>query len=160
MSRLKSIFFVCLGLLVIGWSFYAVFNKPAPAKYQVQQAVATTTHTLRFGNYVLPVELADTEALRERGFSGRERPLSGHGLVFVFDEPLVPAFWMKEMRFPLDIVWIREDWTVASVERGVEPESFPKTFSPEEPVLYVLELPAGDAAEFGIDTGVKVYLDQ
>jgi uncharacterized membrane protein (UPF0127 family) len=160
MGKLKSLCFAVLGLILIAWSFHTVLHKPAPAKYQKEGAGAVTAHTLRVGSYVLPVELADTEAERERGFSGRERPLSGHGLVFIFEEPLIPAFWMKEMRFPLDIVWIAKDWVVVGVERGVEPATFPKTFSPQEPILYVLELPAGDAAEFGIDTGVKLYLDQ
>jgi uncharacterized membrane protein (UPF0127 family) len=162
MDKLKSLGFLALGLVVIGWSFYTVFNKPAPAKYQPVEAETApiTAHTLRVGGFVLPTEIADTPAAREQGFSGRERPLSGHGILFIFDEPAVVAFWMKDMRFPLDIVWIGEDWTVVGVEKNASPESFPQTFSPRAPVRYVLELPAGDAAAFGIDTGTKLYLDQ
>lgn len=156
MERLKNLFFLIIGLIIVIWSFYTFLNKPAPAKYQT----AITTHTLRVGNYVLPIEIADTEAAREQGFSGRERPESGHGLLFIFETPGMYGFWMKEMRFAIDIVWIGDNWEVVGVARDVLPESFPNTFSPPTPVRYVLELPAGDTAAFGIDTGSKLYLDQ
>lgn len=166
MKKLGEIFLALIGLLLVIWSFSVFLNKPAPGHFQkpevesVLSSTLNTEGTLRVGDFVLPIEIADTPEERERGFSNREKPLSGHGILFVFEKPLIPGFWMKEMRFALDIIWIREDETVAGVERGVTPESYPAIFSPEEAVRYVLELRAGDADLFNIDVGTEVYLNR
>jgi uncharacterized protein len=177
MDRLRNSFFLLVGLSVVAWSFYTFLNRPAPAKYQTQDLtqpspnprrgqtqgageVGVTGHTLRIGNYVLPVEVLDTEESRKQGFSGRERPASGHGLLFVFEKPGVYGFWMKDMRFDIDIIWINESWQVVSVDAAVRADSYPHIFNPTAPSKYVLELPSGDAAAFGIDTGSKLYLDR
>lgn len=161
-TRATSSLLLLVGLGLVLWSFSIVLKRPAPAKYQPQVEIppTITTHTLRVGNYVLPVEIADTDRAREQGFSGRERPLSGHGILFVFDSPGTYGFWMKEMKFPLDIIWIDQYWTVIGLEREATPESYPEVFDPPVPIQYVLELPAGDAAAFSIDRGVKLFLDR
>ena len=66
---------------------------------------------------------------------------------------------MKDMNFPIDIIWIDESWRVIGVERDINPETFPKIFYPVRAIKYVLELPAGTAKEKGIDDGSIVYLD-
>ncbi len=155
MNRFKAILLSFIGFLLIIWSFYTVLHKPAPVKYQ-----EVTAHTIRVGEYVLPIELADTAEEREQGFSGREKPLSGHGILFAFERPGAYGFWMKDMRFTLDIIWIDADWQVVGVTRGAAPESFPQLFYPETLVKYVLELPTGDADLFNIDVGTALYLDR
>lgn len=108
------------------------------------------------GAVQIPIEVADTNEERARGLSGRSALKNGGGLFFIFDMPGSYSFWMKDMRFPIDIVWINENWEVVGVERGVAPGTFPQTFYPPSEILYVLELNAGEAAKLGIDAGSKV----
>ena len=156
---MKNFFFLLVGLGVIAGSFYAVLQKPAPEKYQTHNQRLTTNGMVQIGEASIKVELADSPEERERGLSGRESLAWGSGLLFLFEEPAHYGFWMKEMNFPIDIVWIDESLQVIGVERGVAPDTFPQTFAPPSPVKYVLELPAGYAAALNIDTGEILYLE-
>jgi len=60
---------------------------------------------------------------------------------------------MKEMHFPIDIIWINEEKRVIGLDRDVPPESFPEVFYPPSPVKYVLELNSGSVEKYGIDIG-------
>ena len=111
-------------------------------------------------------ELADTPAIRERGLSGRVSMNSNQGMLFVFDRPGVYGFWMKDMNFPLDMVWIDRDHKVVSINSDVATSTYPDAIFPAclppacavregtaGNILYVLELNAGKAKDFGIVTG-------
>ncbi len=87
--------------------------------------------------------VSDTDALREQGLSGRSGLGKGQAMLFVFDRPDKVGFWMKDMKFSIDILWLDEDLRVISFEKGATPESYPKAFYPSSPAKYVVELPAG-----------------
>lgn len=106
----------------------------------------------------MTVEVADTKSSRELGLSGRPGMTDEEGLLFVFDTPGRYGFWMKDMTFPLDIIWINQNGVVVEVERGVKPESYPKTFMNASPASYVLELSAGMAEKQGIYIGSKIKM--
>ncbi len=162
MNKLKEAFFLLLGVVIIVWSFYVFLQKPAPAYYQEitnNRQPTTDNKILKIGEQIIEVEIADTNEERAQGLSGRETLEIGHGLLFVFETPGIYSFWMKDMKFPIDIIWIDEHWTVVGVERGVTPETFPKSFLPNSPVKYVLELPNTESFKLGIDTGSTLFLD-
>jgi uncharacterized membrane protein (UPF0127 family) len=102
-----------------------------------------TGPTLVFPEQTFAVRLADTPDTRERGLSGLPRLASSTGMLFLFDESAPREFWMKEMRFPLDIVWMNESWKVVGITRNATPDSFPARFLSPGPVRYALEVPAG-----------------
>ena len=108
----------------------------------------------------LEVEVADTRASRELGLSGREKMGDNEGLMFVFDEPGRYGFWMKDMKFPLDIIWINQNGVVVDIERNVTPESYnqKKTFINQSEALYVLEINSGLSEKFGLYLGSKVKI--
>jgi uncharacterized membrane protein (UPF0127 family) len=93
-----------------------------------------------FGGKVLNIELADDVLSRTRGLSGRESLSGGSGLLFVFAELGQPGFWMKDMNFPIDILWFNEGRELIDVTEDVYPETFPETFYSNAPVKYVLEV--------------------
>ena len=64
----------------------------------------------------LSVEVADTQASRELGLSGREKMGDDEGILFVFDTPGRYGFWMKDMQFPLDIIWINQNGVVVNMK--------------------------------------------
>jgi uncharacterized protein len=103
-------------------------------------------------------EVADTGALREQGLSGRASLPEGRGMLFVFDQDGSWGIWMKDMLFSIDIVWLDKEGRVAWMETNVSPETYPTAFYSESPARYVLELPAGAAAKYGIAIGTKIVL--
>lgn len=105
---------------------------------------------------IFAVDVADTPASREQGLSGRPRLADNEGMLFIFPESFVPAFWMKDMNFALDMIWIDGDRRVVDITEDALPESFPESFRPSEPVKYVLEINAHGAAENGIKIGDTV----
>lgn len=108
----------------------------------------------RVGEKNFDLELAETPEARRAGLGNRERLCSQCGMLFLFETTEKHAFWMKGMRFPLDIIWLRGE-RVVHLERSVDPQS-QEIFSPREPANRVLELPAG-AAE-GLEVGETVKL--
>jgi len=106
---------------------------------------------------IFNVELALSPEERWQGLSGHKPLKDKEGMLFVFEKPDTYGFWMKDMLFPLDILWITptplplnkgEDQgggplSIIHIERDVKPETYPKAFAPSEPALYVLEINAG-----------------
>ena len=114
-------------------------------------ATSTLAHTLiRVGKYSINAEIADTEASRTQGLSGRMNLAADTGLLFVFGSPDIYGFWMKDMNFPIDIVWIDSKKKVVGVERSINPESFPEIYYASSSVLYVLELNSMAAQKYGM----------
>lgn len=106
----------------------------------------------------LYVYLADSPLKRSAGLSQRDSLAPDHGLLFIFDDKSVPGFWMKDMRFPLDILWIEDNIIVdISANLPISPNNQNlKTYYPSQPVNYVLEVNAGWAAEHKVQIGDKI----
>lgn len=110
--------------------------------------------TLRFN-----VALAVTPKDWEHGLSDRPLLARDEGMLFIFPEASMRSFWMKDMHFPIDIVWIDNDWKIVGIEHNATPESYPATFPSPIPIKRVLEIPSfahepqslrvGDSVEFG-----------
>ena len=105
------------------------------------------------------VELANTPDLRERGLSGRTSMSADHGMLFVFQQSGVYGFWMKDMNYPLDMVWVDANHRVVSVNSDIATSTYPDAIFPAGYVLYVIELNAGVADKFGIATGTVLDFD-
>ena len=122
------------------------------------EKMVRSDYTLLMPKGALVVEVANTKASREQGLSGRKSMKDDEGMLFIFDTPGRYGFWMKDMNFPLDIIWINDDGIVVSVERGVAVESYPKAFINQSNARYVLEINAGLAEKFGLYIGSKVKI--
>lgn len=116
------------------------------------------SNTITISNAQVVVEVVDTPITRARGLSGREALPAGRGMLFDMGEDGLHGIWMKDMRFAIDIVWMRKDGTIVHIERNASPESYPKVFAPPEPAYFVLELPAGYMAGLGVGVGEKIEL--
>ena len=104
----------------------------------------------RFG-----VEVADDAGERERGLMFRDSMAADHGMLFVHDSEEPQAYWMKNTRIPLDIMYFDRDRKLVSVAHA-PPCSLGDTgppFPSEGPALYVLELNAGSAEALGAKPG-------
>jgi len=120
-------------LLIVG---SAVGDLPLPISRQERTLI-----TIKTAN--ISAEVADSEVERSLGLSGREGLSAGQGLLFVFPEDVRANFWMKDMKFPIDIIWVNSEKRIIHIEHSLAPSTYPKTFSPEANARYVLEVPAG-----------------
>jgi len=138
--------------------------KPAVPSWRDTHPWTTRTGTVTVGDITLDVELADTGELRSRGLSYRDSLEPGTGMLFVFPDASVETFWMREMRFCLDIVWINDHLITGAAERVCPiPDAaladLPR-YSSGAPVNFVLEVPAGwmELNGFGAGTAVEISL--
>ncbi len=99
------------------------------------------------------VRTAQTPEDRERGLSGTESLAPYVGMLFIFPTEGQYSFWMKDMKYPIDIVWISAEKSIVHIEVNAKPEDFPKTYMPPKNAQYVLELPQGDAEKRGLTQG-------
>ncbi len=107
------------------------------------------------------VEIAEERAEQAKGLGDRDSLSWGHGMYFVYDRPGFYSFWMKDMRFPIDIVWLR-DGRIVDLHPNVpfEPGGNGPTVRPSSLVNAVLELPAGYAAAQGWRVGDRVVFER
>jgi len=109
--------------------------------------------TLVAHGHTYQLEVATTTIAQERGLSGRLSMPAKQGMLFSFNGEAQRCFWMKGMRFPLDIIWLNGRKQVVHLERNVSPKTYPETFCPPQLAQYVVELNAGQARIAGITTG-------
>jgi uncharacterized membrane protein (UPF0127 family) len=113
------------------------------------------------GVHLIDAEIADTAARQRRGLSGRPGLAAGEGMLFLYDEPARRGFWMPDMHFDIDIVWIRAGRVVHIEPRvpHVVSGALP-TYRPEAPADTVLEVVAGTAERLGWRVGDPVRVER
>jgi len=123
---------------------------PAPVLPVAEPTPEELLPLVAIGEASWPVELAITPEERSQGLSGREVLPQGSGMLFVFEGDQHLSFWMRDMNFPLDMVWIESSCHVVDVTRGApipEPgqslSDLPR-FSPSQAARFVLEVNAGE----------------
>lgn len=106
----------------------------------------------------IELTLAKSEKDRMKGLSGRKSLEQNKGMLFVFDQKAKYGFWMKEMLFPIDIIYIDDDSVVYIAENATPPAQAQnlKIYEPPQIVNYVLEVNAGTAKKLDIHKGTKV----
>lgn len=111
-------------------------------------------------NIALDVELAQNSSQWERGLSHRASLGSMDGMLFIFPRAHVPIFWMKDMSFPIDMIWLN-DGIVIDITHNVplDTTDHPETYSPNTPVNMVLETDAGWAQENNIQVGDRLVIN-
>ncbi len=143
-------------LAACGLACLALLAGPAPAWSVEVNPPLPTGRLLIAGRVRLEVELARTLAEKVRGLSGRPDLKDGHGMLFVYNQPEPVSIWMKDMRFSLDIVWIREG-RIVHIERQAPPllPTGPERIYTAIADL-VLEVPAGFTSRQQIRVGDSV----
>ena len=148
---MKNLFFLVLGLIVVLGSIFLFFKSPLEDGYK--------TKVIKIGDISITADIANTPERRAEGLSGRKTLPEGTGMFFIFDKPDWYGFWMKNMNFAIDIIWIDGDLRIVDADKEVTPDTFPKIFYPNQAVKYVLELPAGSINKDRIDIGQVVFFD-
>jgi len=148
MNTKKAIFILfLLGMIILplisGWSFHA--SDPAPK--------------IIVGNQTFKLLLANSPLEKKTGLSYKASLPLDYGMLFRFQKPDYYSFWMKDMKFPIDIIFIR-DGKIVTIYKNAEPplhgtQNLAK-FSPTEPADTVLEINAGLSEKYNFCHGTKV----
>ena len=111
--------------------------------------------TVQIGDTVVHTEVVTELEDRIRGLSGRKSLAEDTGMLFVFPEDGLHSMWMKDMNFPIDILYLTTEKEVVYIKHSALPASYPEKFIPPSPVRYILEVPAGYAIQHNITIGEK-----
>ncbi len=158
---LGAIFLVFGALLVVG-----LVRVMSPVSKPISNTVVQThggqamlpIQTIHIKDFSVQAEIAKSKEQKSQGLSGRESLPTGSGMLFVFDTASSDGFWMKDMRFSLDIIWANSEGVIETIFETISPDTYPNVFKPKVPSRYVLELPAGYVAKHKIALGDKIVL--
>lgn len=149
-----------IGITLIGIVAYFGFSAYTPSAVIPQstgQNIAVNLPLektyLTINKKIIQIDVATTPEQHTNGLSGRKSLAKDTGMLFVFPQPEMPGFWMKDMHFPIDIVWIDQNNTVVGTTENLIPESYPQKFFPPSPILRVLEVPAGFVKQYNVKKG-------
>jgi uncharacterized protein len=111
---------------------------------------------------VLFADIAATDEQRTEGLAVKDSLAENEAMLFVFDNEAEHTFWMKNMKFPIDIIWLDSDKTVVHIEHNLQPcssELLCPTYKPNDDSLYVLETIGGFAQRHDIVKGTMVEFE-
>jgi uncharacterized membrane protein (UPF0127 family) len=150
----KIVLFLCLLLLSVSCGKQ---NKPIDV---VPSPLYNYNHKLQVGGQILMVEIAVTPSQMQDGLSNRVSMDENQGMLFDFgSRPSEPAFWMKDMKFNLDFIWIAGG-KVVGITPNVNLPNSPSVplpdYSPPQPINQVLEVNAGWAKKNNIVVGDNI----
>jgi uncharacterized membrane protein (UPF0127 family) len=134
-------------------------SKPKTAKSNVQTTACgpyRDDKRVLINGQSINAEVATTTKARETGLSGRPCILPNQGMLFEFSTAGRYQFWMKDMKFPIDIVWISPAHKVAAIEIDFKPSTYPEVRANALPAQYVLELKANRSQELHMAIGTSV----
>ena len=122
------------------------------------------TSSVKIGNNVFEIEIAETVGQQAKGLSFRDSLDKNRGMLFDFGKEATPGFWMMGMKFPIDIIWIKNNAVVGIEKNALAPEKGTpsvalKIYYPPETVDRVLEINAGLSDELGIKMGDEISIN-
>ncbi len=126
--------------------------------FALQPADKVERTTIAFkGGAEISAEIADDEEGWEKGLASRSRVGANEGMLFIFDYDEYWAFWMKDMLFPLDIIWLNMEKKIVHIQRNAQPcQEGCDSYVPLVPAKYVIEVNAGFAAKHNLAVGDSV----
>lgn len=157
MSKQAGITIILSCVVVLGVGVYHFYGGSSEESVARSQAPTTSAY-LQVDDRCLRLAVADTPQLRQQGLSNHTSLDQDEGMLFVYDQSGAYGFWMKDMDFPIDIVWLTQENDVVGITKEAQPSSYPQTFRPEQPAKKVVETPAGFAETENINLGDRLNL--
>ena len=146
---------ILITLLIVGGGVF-VYLFSGTSDLDHTKSIITIADKVEFN-----IEIKDSIAEQTKGLSGREVLADNTGMLFVYDEPRSLGFWMKEMNFALDFLWIRDSVVIGIDEKIPHPAAYNNEIyrlsSPGNSDM-VLEINAGLVEKHGIEIGDIVAL--
>ena len=149
---------ILLFLLSIVYSLPVVIMGGEQKVYALN-ADNVSSSSVRIKNLIIYVDLAKTPEQQAKGLSIKNTLNENEGMLFIFDTSKEYSFWMKDMKFPIDIIWISSDNKIVHIEKNLQPCTFfliCTSYSPHANSKYVLEVPSNYTTKNNITIGDRV----
>jgi hypothetical protein len=147
LAFIKVIVIICVAILVL-WIWFFAKEYFSYSSYDKEKVLIK--------NSLFVAYVADSEAERSKGLSGKRFLPSNTSMLFEFDTPDIHGIWMKDMLFPIDIIWLDKNKIIVNLISEAEPSTYPHVFYPPKNSLYVLEVRAGLIKERGLKVGDEI----
>lgn len=157
--KLRSIITFCIVIILLGLMVFALSISTKLVGGQRVGRISYSTQGM-IGSMPLLIGFARTPAEWEKGLSGQKSLEANQGLLFLFKKPDYYGIWMKEMLFPIDVIWLDQSNQVIFMKSNFLPSSYPETAKPQSLALSVLEVPAGFIEGHQIHLGDKLIFAQ
>lgn len=170
LAIIGGLFLLVAALLIFGKGFTTVGllnperQSTSSAQPSGQSNLEEGKTTVKIKGLTVSAEVANTREKRQKGLGGRENLPISEGMLFVFDKSDEYGIWMKDMKFPIDIIWLDKDKKVvdlvssAEIEPGKDDEEL-KKYTPKTESLYILEINAGLLGANNIQIGDQVEFE-
>ena len=169
---LLPILLVIIFITVAGMFYRKMQGLPPLPSNSTKTPVAQVIKTLKIGNASIKAEVADSDAERQKGLSGRSALGKDSGMLFVISNgKATPTFWMKDMKFAIDIIWIHSSsgdvkaGKIVQIDKNAEApkagtsDSNLNRYSPKSAVDYVLEVNSGYSDSHNIKVGDSLLIE-
>lgn len=107
----------------------------------------------------IDIEIADSDYETQTGLMYRNTMKVSEGMLFIFPNEAMHSFYMKNTGIPLDLIFIKENRSIASIQENAQPYD-ESSVSSKEPVQYVLEVNAGLVAKWGVEVGDSIAFEK
>lgn len=154
-KKLSLLSFVLLLALVSFGAGYTIFADDTDKETQKSSVVLT----LKDGsNRDVKFDLESVSSVEDQrqGLSGRSGLDDKSGMIFLYDTAAERCFWMKDMKFAIDIIWLDAGKKITRIERSLSPDTYPTTYCAS--AKYVVELPAGTAQRYDLSLSDQLQL--
>jgi uncharacterized membrane protein (UPF0127 family) len=116
--------------------------------------------TLRLGDGIFTAHVATTESARQKGLGDTELLADNEAMILAFERDARWSIWMKDVEYPIDVVWLDARHKVVHIVKNMPPSSYPDTsFMPDKPARYVVEFAAGTVEKKAIRIGAIAHFD-
>lgn len=149
----EAILPIIIGLSLTLWAGYYGYTLLSQKKGDFFR---TDTPVIQIGKNPVRVIVASSTRARTDGLSGYKPLPEKTGMLFIFDSAEFQSIWMKDMAFPIDIIWIDESFHIIDIKSNVSPDTYPTVFEPKQRARFVLETPALYTAAYQIRVGDEV----
>jgi len=153
--NIKSLLIVLLLFLCI---FLVINNNKNRDQLENNTINSNNINAVQIKDTILKVDVAYTREQHAKGLSGRESLSPDSGMLFVFNNSGQYLFWMKDMNFPIDIIWVDENYKIVFIEKNAKPESYPSLFGGKVDSKYVIETVSGFSDKNKLQVGDQVSL--
>jgi len=141
-----EIIILCLIIVL----FIILYFRRSPTKYT----------TVKIGDVKIRAEIADTLIKRTKGLMFKKILPENEGMLFIFDNEGYHSFWMMNMSFPIDIIWINKEKKVVDISKNTQPCKLScSTYKPKEKAIYVLEVKANFTEKHGVKIGSSLKFE-
>jgi uncharacterized membrane protein (UPF0127 family) len=145
---------ILITIVLLGGAYFLAISGKSTER---QTQTTKSSCAINLDNRCIELERADTNARRIKGLSDRKSMDTYQGMLFVFDHAQEQCFWMKDMHFALDMVFVDNNKKIVKIDKNISPDTYPQNYCADG-ARYVIELNSGIADRAGLKIGQELAI--